>query len=335
MSDLDPPAHLSPAARTLWTQTVQAILEAGTITRLDPNSLTAYVSAVRSHQRATQILDRTDIMIERGGTPAHGQPGEPGYRPATPGKLAPNPALAIQRETAQVIATFARQFRLNAGQPPGQPADQPGQPTPMQEPQPMRPGRWCEEHGRMECSGNRSRGRGICHGSVMAGLSTCRMHPGSNAALKHLAAKLEREPTYGVPVQMTAEQVLVNRLWTRAGHVKWLGDRVGELEAAALTWGTDRIVEKWWGEFPGSETVRKAGPHVLLDLYDRESRGLEALAAKIVELGLASRLVTAAQEQGATFARVTDLILHDLDLSSEQWALVPEVVPRRFRELTA
>jgi P27 family predicted phage terminase small subunit len=94
---LEPPAGLDDDRRGIWRETVTAVLEAGTIARLDETSLAAYTEAVWNWRRATDLLRATDILIERDGKPA------------------PNPALAIQAEAARVIAVFARQFRLTAG----------------------------------------------------------------------------------------------------------------------------------------------------------------------------------------------------------------------------
>jgi P27 family predicted phage terminase small subunit len=330
MAELNPPAGLDPASRAIWTATIAQVLEAGTMARLDLNSLAAYVSAVRTHQRATELLTASDVLIERDGKPV------------------PNPALTVQVQAAAVIAAFARQFRLTAHHPagPGQEHHHtPDQPEALAgvnaAPLPMgargeHPGTWCEDHHRWECRAPKSRDRGPCHG-IATVTGRCASHIGGpSARANKLATELvRRDPTYGVPEKITAEDALVGELWRTAGHVKWLGERVAELEASALTWGTTQTVTRYWGEFPGGEQVARAGPHILLDLYDRERKHLVHVAAEIIRAGLAARLLDTAQRQGAAFGRVTDLILHDLGLSPAQWALVPEVVPRRFRELAS
>jgi len=315
---LDPPAHLDDARRAIWRDTLAQIMEAGTIARLDPNSLAAYVEAVHTHQRATHLLAQTDILINREGTPA------------------PNPALHIQQTAARTIATFARQFRLTATAP-GQPdhTEQPDQgkqsAQPMRDGAPMRKGRWCERHSRYCCTGTTQAGLPCCRPARKTS-GKCPRHDTRGRAVK-LAESLGLVPTYGLPVKVTAEQAVMEELWRTAGAVRWLAERVAQLEAAALTWGTTQTVQRWWGEFPGSEEVAKAGPHVLLDLYFRERKHLVDVALGIIGAGLAARMVDLAQEQGAASARVVDAILADLSLTEEQWALVPQVVPRRFREL--
>jgi P27 family predicted phage terminase small subunit len=245
-SALDPPADLDAEARAIWVDTLAHIMEAGTLQRLDVHSLSAYVQAVRNHQRASRYLAASDVLLERGG------------------QAIANPALTVQQQAARTIATFAKQFRLTAAAPQAAPGEQPA--IEAARPSKDHLGTWCDEHTRWECHAPKTRGRGPCHKLAEPPDGRCSFHGGGDFKVKNLAAKLEREPTYGAPVQTSAEQVLVRRLWARAGHVKWLGERVAELEAAALTWGTDQTVERWWGEFPGSETVHRAGPHVLLDL---------------------------------------------------------------------
>lgn len=320
MSALDPPAGMDDARRAIWRDTVQALLAAGTIAVIDVNGLAAYVTAVHTWRRAGDLLARSDVLIERDG------------------RAVPNPALGVQAQAADIIARFARQYRLTAHRPePVRAAEPMRGPAPGADPGPERAedGTWyCAEH--QTTHGHcRNKDGTRCHGQLKAGLLTCRMHQGGAPEAKHVAAVLERERTYGEPVRISAADAILHELWRTAGHVKWLGERVADLEAAALTWGTERTVTRFWGEFPGSETVAKAGPHVLLDLYERERRHLVHVAAEILRVGLAERMLDTAKRQGEDYARVTDAILRDLDLTAEQWARVPEVVPRRFRELAS
>lgn len=325
MSALDPPDNLSADERAVWLSAVQQIMEAGQLDRIDTNGLAAYVSAVISNRRAAELLRASDVLIDRDGRPAV------------------NPALAVQQQTAQTIATFDRQFRLNYGR--TQPA--PERPAPaggLRDQDVMQRAltggaRWCEQHSRWECVKQRKAGRGQCHGPAVKDASgqpteRCRIHDGRHTA-DRLADVLVRERTYGEPVKVSAEQALLGELWRTAGIVKWLGERVAELEADTLTWGAVSTARRYWGEFPGSETIERAGPHVLLDLYYRERQHLVKVAAQIMSHGLAARMVDAMQEQGVAFAKCIDAILHDLDLSDEQWQLVPAVVPSRLRELIA
>jgi hypothetical protein len=316
MAGLDPPPNLAPAELTVWNDTLDQVRDAGMIFRLDPNSLRAYVSAVVTHQRASRTLAQTDILIERDG------------------KAIENPALKIQKDAAQVIATFAKQFRLNAGQVGVHLRAQPEQPAPppQQGNEPAELGRWCAQHKRHECTKKRSKGRGTCHSPRVRGTDRCRMHFGAGKD-QVLAAKLVREPTYGTPVQVSAEDALLHELWRTAGHVRWLGQKVEELELAALTFGVTSETERGWGDMPGVERVHGAKPHVLLDLYFRERKHLTFVAQTIIGAGLADRLIRAAETQGAQWAKVIRVCLERLHIPPEYLADVPVVVPATIREL--
>lgn len=49
--------------------------------------------------------------------------------------------------------------------------------------EPVPKARWCEEHGRLECTRQRSKGRGQCHGLAFVGLDVCRMHAGMSGEM--------------------------------------------------------------------------------------------------------------------------------------------------------
>jgi len=77
-------------------------------------------------------------------------------------------------------------------------------------------------------------------------------------------------------------------------------------------------------------------------MFLRAATECRKLLRDVARLGLeewALRLLTnrrdEAKRRGTEMALVMNAVLHDLELTREQWALVPEVVPRRFRELPA
>jgi hypothetical protein len=58
---------------------------------------------------------------------------------------------------------------------------------------PMRPGRWCAEHQRHECTCPRKNNRGPCHGAAVTGSDKCRMHLGGEARPAIAEAKLQEQ----------------------------------------------------------------------------------------------------------------------------------------------
>lgn len=177
-----------------------------------------------------------------------------------------------------------------------------------------------------------------CLKAPMKGQLVCRKHGGAApqakaAAARRLAEDKAREAleTYGRPIDTTPTEALLEEVRWTAGHVQWLRDRVRELEQAAVTWGMTEQVEKSAGEFPGVDTTHAAAPNVWVDLYTRERKHLVDVCKAAIAAGIEERRVKLAEQQGNLLASVIRRILGDLDLSAEQQALVPEVVPRHLR----
>lgn len=170
------------------------------------------------------------------------------------------------------------------------------------------------------------------------GQLVCAFHGGNAprakaAAQRRLADEKAREAleTYGRPIDTTPTEALLEEVRWTAGHVQWLRDRVRELEQAAVTWGMTEQVDKSAGEFPGTDTTYGAAPNVWVDLYARERKHLVDVCKAAIGAGIEERRVRLAEQQGNLLATVIRRILGDLDLTTEQQALVPEVVPRHLR----
>jgi P27 family predicted phage terminase small subunit len=102
-ANLEPPAHFDDERRAIWQETVDRLTEGGRAFRADAEVLNTYVEAVRSHRQASRLLARTNVMIVRDG------------------KGLENPALAIQRRSADAMAKASKALGLNST--PTEPAD--------------------------------------------------------------------------------------------------------------------------------------------------------------------------------------------------------------------
>jgi hypothetical protein len=168
------------------------------------------------------------------------------------------------------------------------------------------------------------------------------MHLGRQAAPVIAEAKSEEAArkaveTYGLRIDTTATEALLEEVQWTAGHVAWLRDRVREIETAAATgadgaesalvWGTTRV--KTGGEDHG--TTEEAAPNIWLKLYQAERTHLVKVCAEAIRAGVEERRVKLAESQGALLVQVIRAILGDLDLSADQKAKVTEVVPRHLR----
>lgn len=194
----------------------------------------------------------------------------------------------------------------------------------------------------------KSRGGDQCPNRAMKGQKVCRMHGG---AAKHSKAKGEERvteakaavlvATYGRKIETTATEALLDEVQWTAGHVAWLRERVQEIEGAAAVVGTDSEHPLVWGvtrEKTGGEDngiTEEAAPNVWLKLYQQEREHLVKVCSAAIKAGIEERRIQLAEQQGALVAQAIRAILGDLQLSPEQQARVPEVVPRHLRALAS
>lgn len=233
-------------------------------------------------------------------------------------------------------------------------------PSPMWDDDPMVCPKCGQAHER--CTGH-NRAGGPCGRHPMHEQRVCGLHGGKTptalaAAERRGQERAAREAvaTYGLPVDVSPTEALLEEVRWTAGHVRWLRERVQELEQSQLVWGTVKTKTEAAGGFgitfggrdaddedqvglidvgsmPAPEVTQAAGPNVWLDLYDRERKHLVAVCAAALKAGVQERAIRLAEQQGELVAQAIRAILDDLHLTSEQAARVGEVVPRHLRLL--
>jgi hypothetical protein len=221
---------------------------------------------------------------------------------------------------------------------------------PLLEPQGGRP--LARREGvRRRCTALSRRSGERCRNAPVLGATVCRMHGGAASQVRAAAERRRREQalaaaavTYGLPVDISPTEALLEEVRWTAGHVRWLRDRIQELERGQLTWGRVEYREKAGDKDAGWTEVEKAGPHVLLELYDRERQRLVDVTSAALRAGIEERRVRLAEGQGEMVAQalrrsldgiLSGLVQAGLNLALQQrWqALVAEVVPRELRAL--
>ncbi|MFC1418590.1 hypothetical protein [Streptacidiphilus cavernicola] len=191
----------------------------------------------------------------------------------------------------------------------------------------------------------RCKGRGRPHWA-MKGQALCGIHGGKNPRNRAAAERRLQEArvaklaqTYGLKIETTATDALLDEVQWTAGHVAWLRERVQEIEEYSsnsdsenpLVWGVTR--RKEGGEDRG--TTEEAGPNVWIKLYQQERQHLVRVCSEAIRAGIEERRVKLAEAQGALVVKAINAILNDLDLSAEQAAKISDVVPRHLRALSA
>lgn len=185
------------------------------------------------------------------------------------------------------------------------------------------------QSGRRLCNSRRKDGS-PCQGPAVRGSDKCRMHLGRKAKDVIAEAKVrDLADTYGLPVETTPEQAILDEVQRTAGHVAWLEQQVHALTRGELVWGITKVKEG--GDDAG--VTEEAVPHALLRLYQEERKLLVSVCAAALRAGIEERRVKLAEQQGALVAQVIRAVLADLELTREQQERVPQVVPRHLRLL--
>jgi hypothetical protein len=202
---------------------------------------------------------------------------------------------------------------------------------------------FCAAHGIPEH--RRCHGKGRPH-YAMKGQSLCGIHGGKTPRNLAAAARRQTEEraqklvtTYGLKIETTAVEALLQEVQWTAGHVMWLRERVQEIEADAdvangenpLIWGKTK--RKTGGEDWGE--THEAVPSIWLRLYQQERTHLVKVCSEAIRAGIEERRVRLAESQGEMVAQAIRSILDDLHLTPAQQALIAEVVPRHLRALAS
>lgn len=89
------PEQASPEVRAIWDYTVEHLVFMGLAKAADRDALFCYCEAVVNHRKASAILAQSPVLIK-----------------GVMGGLVRNPALAVQRDAAFTIRTYAQEFGL-------------------------------------------------------------------------------------------------------------------------------------------------------------------------------------------------------------------------------
>lgn len=173
----------------------------------------------------------------------------------------------------------------------------------------------------------------------MPGSGVCWYHGGNKkavrlAAQRRLAEQEARElmATYGKPVVgLNPVDALLHEIEWTAGHIEWLRVQVQTLENDELTWGESQTMSA--GD--QVQIVRRAAPHILVQVYQQERRHLLECTAVAIKAGVEERRVRLAERYGATIADVFRRLLDapELGLDTEKWVLGRQLAAGYLRAL--
>jgi len=208
--------------------------------------------------------------------------------------------------------------------------------------------RWCDEHERLECTKNRSKGRGPCHAMAVRGLDACTTHAGHRLEVARAKgeARITAWSAIGAPhggQPLDASMAVLGMLqmtWLRAAaygellRQQVVTDEPPEPDRDGLQAGQGEHVQ---GSGLIGYRYGAAGKDGHIYAVSEEVRALVALEAaerdRVVkfaktahDMGISERLTGMAEKWGDIVASRLTLILAGLNLTPEQEAMVPALI---------
>lgn len=162
------------------------------------------------------------------------------------------------------------------------------------------------------------------YGTDHLGYGPCKRHFGATRGPTRGAYR-EMARAMGDPVHVEPADAITAVIATTAGHVAWLERKVSEF----------KFPERTKLDPDGVETEQFMTPNQASwwKIYQEERDRLVRYGEVAIRAGLAERVVRLAEAQGELMAQAIDRILAGLDLTDEQLARVPDVVPMVLRSV--
>lgn len=213
--------------------------------------------------------------------------------------------------------------------------------------------RWCAKHRRLECTKNRSRGRGPCHGCAVRGTDVCTIHGGhrrdvlkAKGQARITAWSAMGQPASGQNLDSgMAVLGVLQMTWLRlAAYSELLRQQVtseappepdrdgfdpeSEPQSSGLIGYKYGAAGKDGTIYPVSEEVR-----ALVALEAQERDRVVKYAKTAHDMGISERLTNLAERWGDVVAGRITLILAALELTSEQEAKVPALIQAHLGQI--
>lgn len=301
----EPPAHYDDERREIWTEAVARLTAGGRVFRANPEILDTYVEAVRSHRQASRLLAKTNVLL------------------AKDGKVAENPALAVQRRSAEAMTRASKALGLDRI--PAGPIAEPFSGDPIAGSAPDQR-RWCEEHQRRECRHSRQDGKPCHQWRLVGGLDVCRKHGGKSLgqlradgqarAVEREAAKLLYQ--YDAPPVANPLDALQRLAGRVAAAEQVIGEKVNDL----TSW-------RYEGEGSGEQLRAEIG------MLERSMGHLGKLLVDIARLNIDERLVKIEEQKAKVIVEAIEIALATAGIKGQAATEAKRAAARHLRAVAA
>jgi hypothetical protein len=202
--------------------------------------------------------------------------------------------------------------------------------------------RWCEVHGRLECTKNRTKGRGQCHQPATRGTAACKNHAGYSIPVQKVQGEARITAFYPAPMNRVAPAIdassavlsVLQMSYLRLGMYGELlrrqvvieGDTAGDIPD--IDGGTSGLIGFRYGMGGRDGIIYRQNEEVraLVALEAAERDRVVKYAKTAHDMGISDKLTAMAEHWGDIVATRVSMMLGALGLTPEQEALVPELL---------
>ena len=194
--------------------------------------------------------------------------------------------------------------------------------------------------GRLIC-GAKKKNLDPCGASPVQGASRCGNHGGKAPQVQAKAReRIIEENARGIlgRIDPTAPmthpvETLMKLISMKWAEVIWLRSKVQELDDEDLTWGRTQHETGVGPEGPIDKETYKSEVHVWWKLLRESENQLANWTAAAAKAGVDERLAKVTEDTANEFHKALTRILEALELTTDQRAKIPEVVPRILRSI--
>lgn len=169
-------------------------------------------------------------------------------------------------------------------------------------------------------------------GTDHPGWGACKLHGGNTPNGKtHSQTQMAAaaSATYGLPIEISPVDALLQEVWRTQGHVSWLAQVVATIDQDGLVWG---LAEDVVGGKNHGKTF-KAAPNIWLALYQKERTHLANVTRDAIKAGIEQSRLDLETQRAQAISTAFFATMDALNLTPEQRAKALELFPAQLEAI--